>query len=105
MWRVDFFKSTAQETLSEVPKSVGVGVEGWKRMVDEEDETSLLDLNGEGSNMIYYGEGGTKLTCDNHALKSIPNTIFYQMNNKKTNDLRGMRWCKIFPQPHALVPF
>ena len=97
MWRVYFFKSTAQETLSEVPKSVGVGVEGWKRMVDEEDETSLLDLNGEGSNMIYYGEGGTKLTCDNHALKSIPNTIFYQMNNKKTNDLRGMRCCKIFP--------
>lgn len=42
--------------MSEVPKSVGVGVEGWKRMVDEEDETSLLDLNGEGSNMIYYGK-------------------------------------------------
>lgn len=77
MWRVDFFKSTPRETLSEVPKSVGVGVEGWKRMVNEEDETSLLDLNGEGSNVIYYCEGGTKLTCDNHALKSISNTTFY----------------------------
>lgn len=31
-----------------MPKSVGVGVEGWKRMVNGEDETSLLDLNGEG---------------------------------------------------------
>ena len=60
-----------------MPKSVGVGVEGWKRMVNGEDETSLLDLNGEGSNKIYYGEGGTKLTCDNHASKSIPNTTFY----------------------------
>lgn len=39
-----------------MPKSVGVGVEGWKRMVNEEDETSLLDLNGEGSNVIYYCE-------------------------------------------------
>lgn len=63
--------------MSEVPKSVGVGVEGWKRMVNEEDETSLQDLNGEGSNVIYYCEGGTKLTCDNHALKSISNTTFY----------------------------
>lgn len=42
--------------MSEVPKSVGVGVEGWKRMVNGEDETSLLDLNGEGSNKIYYGK-------------------------------------------------
>ena len=62
-----------------MPKSVGVGVEGWRRMVDMKRMKLLylLDLNGEGSNIIYYGEGGTKLTCDNHALKSISNTTFY----------------------------